>query len=456
MNRHNPKISRRDLIKGLGTLGILSGLQAETLLAQTSPTPLRVLFVALQHGWGISGTSNQVMTGTQSDFQFPAGLAPFNSIRDKCVVVDGLLSLGLWGNNHDLSYSDILTAGVPMNASSSSFDVHMPLSVTPSLDYLLQQHSGKTTFRFSAGYQSWGVRYHPLSFDDNSTVLPFYTSANAAYTNLFRNQGSSTQPKPGDPTEARLIDNIFNFIKSPAERDSNMLTGEQKGKLTRYLSAVEETQATVKPVVMESGNEVVTTIPAAGQTSMQDLPNYLEMIKVGFANNMTTSAVLGIGDIHSIDKFHHDHAHNITPTWWQTRTDFAQRITAFAQELDAITDFDGNSLLDNTLIVLTGEVADGSHDVINKGHILIGGGNRVGMGRYLKQTVLTFPANRTAIDALRREDVNGVLQRQFLWGGNHVVGTRTNADLLREIGNLAGLQLSQFGLASQNKGSVLS
>ena len=40
-------------------------------------------------------------------------------------------------------------------------------------------------------------------------------------------------------------------------------------------------------------------------------------------------------------------------------------------------------------------------------------------------------------------------------GASGDASARTNADLLREVGNLAGLNLTQFGLPSQNRGSVL-
>lgn len=459
MKSIDKKISRRGLIKGLGAMGILSSLSAETLLAQSGATPVRVLFIPLQHGWGISGTSNQFMSGSGSSFTFPSGLAPLNAIKDKCTVIDSLLTLGLWGNNHDLSYADVLTAGVPMGEESSSYDSHMPLSVTPSLDYLLQQKSGKPTFRFSAGYRSWGVEHHPLSFDNNASVLPYYTSANDAYQSLFAKLGSAMQPQvgAGNPAEARLVDNIFNFIRNPAERDLAALSSDEKGKLTRYLSAVDEAQLKVKPVDSFSGGGLMPTgIPSAKQSRFDDLTHYLEMIKVGFANNMTTSAVLGIGDIHEIDKLHHEHAHGRTPIWWKTRTEFAQTIAAFVQDLDKIVDFDGNTLLDNTIIVLTGEVGDGGHDVISKGNIIIGGGGgKLPMGSFLKQSLVSGADN---IKGLMREDINGRLQPQITFGNHKAMqaGSRTNADLLREIGNMAGLNLPQFGLASQNKGDLLT
>ncbi len=449
--------SRRSFIKRLATVGALSSLNAESLLAQSNTAPVRVLLVALQHGWGLSGTSNRFMSGTETDFSFPDGLDPFNTIKQHAVVVDGLLTLGLWGNNHDLSYADIFTAGVPQGEESSAFDGHMPLSATPSLDYLLQQESGLGSFRFSTGYRSWGVQHHPLSFDNNGGVLPFFTKASDAYDSIFRNLPDSPDgvANANDVREAQLRQRLFEFIRTPAQGSVNTLSNTEQEKLDRYLLAVNDVEGKKEVSVGYSGNERLARIPSSDQSRFDDLRDYLDMVKVGFANNLTTSAVLGIGDISGIAQFHHNHAHGNTDTFWDTRRTFAQYITDFVNELERTPDVDGNSLLDNTAIVLTGEVGDGGHNIINKGHIVLGGGGgNIQTGRFLKQTLVQGASN---IQSLQREDINGTPQRQIGFGNQHtqMAGSRTNADLLREIGNIAGLNLTEFGLPSQNKGSVL-
>ena len=449
-------VNRREVIKSLAAAGAISCSLADRALAAGSVAPVRVLLVGLQHGWGISGTSNRFMSGGESEFAFPDGLDPFNSIREHCNVVDGVLTLGLWGNNHDLSYSDIFTAGVAMHTDSSAYDSHMPLSTTPSLDYLLQEASGKATFRMSAGYRSWGVKYHPLSFDNNSTVLPFFTRASDAYASLFEHlEGQAQNAGSGNAdAEVAYLNALFDAVAAPAEQMQASVPNAEQDKVRRYLSAVEHVRGKFAVSAGVSGTQKLSHVPASSQSHKENLESYLEMIKVGFANNMTTSAVLGIGDIDGIADFHHTHAHSNSDIWWDSRRNFAQSIVNFANGLAAITDFDGRSLLDNTIIVLSGEVGDGGHNVINKGQIVIGGGAHIPVGRYLKQDVVS---GRDNIRALMREDIDGNLVPQLTFGNQHtqMAGTRTHADLLREVGNVAGLNLMEFGLPSQNKGAVL-
>lgn len=450
MSRQRFNFSRRQLILGLGAVGACSAASVQRLLAQSTPAPVRVLLVGLQHGWGISGGSNRSMSGTERDFNFPNGLTPFDAVKQHAVVIDGLLTLGLWGNNHDLSYADIFTAGVPQGQEGSDFSEVMPLSVTPSLDYLIEQHSGKPAFRFSARYASWGLEYHPLSLDGNGTVLPQYTTANDAYQALFAGLSDAGNELSPEQLRQRQIDQgVFQFLRSPAEQKLVTLGNDERLKLERYLAAIGELEAKRVGPIGHGGTARLQRIPGRGQSSMADIPDYLEMIRVGFANQMTDVAVLGFGDLHGINDFHHTHAHNNTDQWWDTRADFAQYMTDFIQSLEQTQDVDGNSLLDNTLILLSGEVGDGEHDVTNKGHILFGGGGgQVQTGRYLKQTLVR--ANN-----LVREDIRGDLKPQLTWNTGSQVGSRTNADLLREVGNIAGLSLSEFGLPSQNKGDVL-
>lgn len=447
-------IQRRQLIKGLAAAGLLPASFAGKSAFAANEAPVRVLCIALQHGWGVAGKSNRSMILDGSgDFQFPDGLDPLNSIKQYATVIDGLMTLGEWGNNHDLSYADILTAGVPFGAKESSYDKHMPLSVTPSLDYLLQSASGKPSFRFSAGYRSWGVQYHPLSFGENSEILPYYTTALDAYNSIFKDlpevESGSAVVSTGNAAEVALRNKLFSFLSDSGQ---SHLAGvaQEKNKIERYLSALDFVKEKNALTVGYSGSERLQKIPTSAQTSLDDLDSYLDMVKVGFANNITTSAVIGIGDIIPITSFHHDHAHGNTSVYWDTRRTYADKVTAFVNQLQQITDFDGRSLLDNTLILLTGEVGEGGHDIVSKGQILLGGGGHITTGQYIKPERINVNRDRNAI---LREDAGGALRPATAWATE--ASARTNADLLREIANIAGLDLEEFGLSAFNRGDII-
>ena len=77
-------------------------------------------------------------------------------------------------------------------------------------------------------------------------------------------------------------------------------------------------------------------------------------------------------------------------TAWLAQIDcwYAQQTAAFLQELDATPDFDGNSLLDNTVVVYVTEVARAwDHDWRNVPFLVFGGKNtRIQGGQFIKVT----------------------------------------------------------------------
>jgi hypothetical protein len=453
MNANAGCLSRRELVKLMLATGVISAVSAENALAQIENTaPKRLLVVALQHGWGLSGTSNRGTTLVDGQPNFPLGLEPFNEIKHHCTVINSLLTLGEWGNNHDLSYADILTAGVPFGAATSAYDSQMPLSIKPSIDFLLQEYSGKPSYRFCASYKSWGVQYHPLSFDKNQSVLPYYTNAFDAYNSLLKQYNESAQQlSVSASTESTLTQNVLQFVSQSAKSlvENNNFPAYEKEKVGRYVDAVSAVEKKLGVSLPQSGGAKLFAIPASGQASLTDLPQYLDMVRVGFANNFTTSAVIGIGDIIEHKDFHHLHAHSNSDIYWQTRSDFSQHVVKFVKDLENTVDVDGKSVLDNTFIVLTGEVGDGRHELIQKGHIVIGGASRIKTGRILTVPTVTGAAKA----AISREDTRGALTSSVRWSS--IASTRSNADLWREIGNHCGLKLQEFGLASQNFGDLL-
>lgn len=151
--------------------------------------------------------------------------------------------------------------------------------------------------------------------------------------------------------------------------------------------------------------------------------------------------------------FHHEIAHysaNADPRlafegWvdW-----YVKKMVKLTKSLQNTPDIDGKSLLDNTIIMLTGEVGTGEHDTRDKVHTLIGGGDRLTRGRWISPP---------KVPARMRDGV-------FIGGqnraGEDVVSTLNygkdlsilhTADVLKAVGNLAGLNLNSFGLEANSR-----
>ena len=72
----------------------------------------------------------------------------------------------------------------------------------------------------------------------------------------------------------------------------------------------------------------------------------------------------------------------------QLDTSYATQSSAAIQALDQITDFDGNTLLDNTVVVYLSEIGRAyDHNQLNVPLLVFGGKNtRIKGGQYLKIT----------------------------------------------------------------------
>ena len=136
-------------------------------------------------------------------------------------------------------------------------------------------------------------------------------------------------------------------------------------------------------------------IPQSGDRLGTEIDSYLDMIRVAFTNDSHRVAVLGIGEEREqftwkdsngktitgqsqFKSFHEDIAHykgkgednSRAYIGWTTAN--AQKIVNFVQDLKKTIDIDGKPLIDNTMIVLTGEVGNGHHDRRHVAHLHAG------------------------------------------------------------------------------------
>lgn len=472
------RINRRTFIKGVAGTGLAASLLGSRVaMGQTTEAPLRVVLVGLQHGWGRDYDFGSAFTGSEFDFTIPAPLQALEAIKEQCVFVDGARGT-LWGNAHDVSYSDMFTAAVPWDEhGSDQLGVHFPEPMGPSLDWVIAQHHGSQALRVSAGYASWGRRTHPLCFDSNARVIDSYYEAHAAYDAVIGPiRDAAAPPMPG---RAQMRSEFFDFMRRDTDRMLQQVRGTERAKLESYVGAF-----TALGERLNSRAEVTLTedqIPDRPENSPAFeamIDHYFDLIRLVFQADTHRSAVLGLGQ--GVDSwswidssgnvqtgnpwgsdFHHNVAHHGEGHEDQLRARasyegwvqwYVDKIIQFVQMLSTTPDVDGNMLIDNTMIVLTGEVGTGNHDTRDKLHVLIGGGDRLRRGRWI-QAPLVDPRARNGV-FIGGETRSGERIESGLNYGRHLSIWHT-ADVLAEIGRLAGVPLDQgFGLPANNLSPV--
>lgn len=468
-------ISRRAFLKGVGASGLAASLfGSKVAMGQTAEAPLRVLLVGLQHGWGRDFDFGREFTGSEFDFTIPQPLQGLEAIKDQCVFIDGARGT-LWGNAHDVSYSDIFTAAVCWDEhGSDQLGAHFPEPMGPSLDHVIAQHHSAQVLRVSANYRSWGRQTHPLCFDDNARVLDQFFRPQDAYDAIIGPiREAAAPPQPG---RAALREKLFEHMQRDTDRMMAQISGTEWAKIESYRQAFTDLgQRLMQRTTVELTEDQIPERPEQSPAFSMMVDHYLDMIRLVFQADTHRVAVLGLGE--GVDgwqwrdangniqsgnpwstDFHHNVAHHGTGHEDQERARLAyegwvewyvEKIVGFAQMLNLTPDVDGGTLLDNTIILLTGEVGTGQHDTRNKIHVLIGGGDRLARGRWVNAP-LVDPRNRSGV-FIGGQTRTGNEVESGLNYGRHLSIWHT-ADVLAEVGRLAGVPLDNgFGLPANNR-----
>ena len=468
-------IDRRTMLKGLGAAATgfaTPFLSSRVAMGQTTQAPVRVVLIALHHGWGVDPDFDRVFTGNETNFVIPRPIQGFEAIREHCVFVDGLRGT-LWGNAHDVSYSDIFTASVPWEESSSDqLGAVFPEPLGPSLDHVIAQHHSKPVLRISNRYGTWGRLSHPLCFDSGARELPSYTSPQAAYDAVIAPIRDAATPPP--PGRQAVRNSLFDFLGRDTDRLLQRVSGVERQKLEGYLQSFNELGDRIRNrSIVGIDPADIPDRPAPSDSYNTNLSVNFDLIRLVLQADTHRVVVLGLGeqaegfnwtDVDGNDRqgntfgsdFHHDIAHhnagsipNLNPRLaYEGWVDFyVQQVVGFAQSLENVTDVDGRSLLDNTIIMLTGEVGTGNHDTRDKLHILIGGGGGIRGGRWI-QTEKVDPRNRNGA-FIGGQYRSGEVVESGLNYGRHFSLHHT-ADLLTAIAQRAGVPIDSFGIGANN------
>ncbi|MDX2052042.1 MAG: DUF1552 domain-containing protein [Polyangiaceae bacterium] len=462
----SPQLTRRSLLAGLGAGTALGSLFLDSPVArgQASAAPVRLLLIPLQHGWG-RDRNFQNFAGTESTFTIPAPLTGLEAIKHQCVFVDGLRGT-LWGNAHDVSYSDIFTASVPWDeGSSAQLGAQFPEPLGPSIDWHIANTLKKNVFRGSAGYQSWGKPYHPLCFDSAAQQQAFYTNARQAFDAVV-----APLAPPANPTDLAVRNavrnNVFSYVAKDMDRLITRLSGTEKLKLEGHLAAVNDLNRRITGGGgLGGGTLEIPPRPGDMQAFEKEVDDFFDMVRVLFTADTHRVAVLGLGEqvkdwtwtdaankaqvgnIWNLEGFHHDVAHHGDKADQRRSFEgwaawYVRKIVSFVQRLEQTPDVDGRMLIDNTIIVLTGEVETGEHDTRCKLHTVIGGGGGIRRGRWLKLPDVE-PRSRGGVFIGGKDRAGTTIESGINYG--LPFGRHHHADLWVTIARLCGAPVDTFG-----------
>lgn len=378
--------------------------------AQSGAVPKRVIFMF--SSCGIT-PSTFWPGGGETDFVLGRSLAPLEAVRDKVLIVDGITmetakADRVGRNGHDKGTAHCLTARAclegPMGAGEFG---HLwdGSAGGISIDQHIGNHfEGETAYRsLEFGVKAEGIRQAlPSRISYTAPFQPVIpmNDAGAAFDRIFAPLAGS-----GDDIleRQRRRELVLDYASEDLTRLHGQLGAADRRRLDAHAQSIEEVRMQLenlaRSVCEVPAREESEDYEALGRIQMDLMVNALKcdltrVASIQWSTGQSGRRLMGFQD------GHHAISHkNATerPSWDSSRTYeelateidrwYAQRFVYLLEQLDAVEEADGQSLLDHTAVVWVNEQQRG----IGNNHgwdrmpLVIGGGlgGYFSTGRYV-------------------------------------------------------------------------
>ena len=398
-------MNRRRFLTRLGLAGVatgLSGLELGKALAATAPqgAPKRLIIISHCHGWpreswrmtpegtSDSGVWEAELTSLPID-AFSQALAPLYSHRGRMLALDGLslasAELDVDGNRHDTGWVHAWTG------NNATFGGTHTRSQSASLDQIVAAQIARSDrlpsleLSVNAGLEQG----RPIAYSPSGMALPIEADAARVWQRLF---GPMLSPDPLAPKQRGVLDFAYQEYAALAPK----LGAQQREKLDAHFDLLSRLGDRLDGMA-SLACDIIPEPPAEPVNYDARFDAFAELIGAAFACDITRVVTLGLGEMptehfgwdHMTDDVHKGLAHGIydSANKYAAMSDYltmhAQQVARLVTLLESLPDVDGQSVMDNTLIVWGSELADGWHGYRHYCPVILGGSWHFKTGRYM-------------------------------------------------------------------------
>jgi hypothetical protein len=432
MNPISKPISRRTVLRGIGTVMALPFLEAmlprslsaaSTVARAQGPRRMAFLYVpngVMMRDW----TPDEEGVG----FKLPSILEPMASYREDMLVLSGLTCdksrpNGDGAGDHARASSAFLT-GVQARKTSGA-NIHSGISTDqvaalrlgertrlPSLELAIERFRG--TGNCDSGYSC--VYEHTLSWRSPTSPIPTEVDPRLVFERLF-------SARPNDPDrikQGRLRASVLDAVREEAQDLEKRVGGTDRQKLEQYFSSVRELELRITrseklpPVQLPNG----TTAPEGRPADLTEHFRLMsELMVLAFQTDVTRISTFMLGREGSNQRYrmigvregHHELTHHRGDPDKKERIRkinhyHIQQFAYLIGKLKAVPEGEG-TLLDNCMIAYGSAIGDGNrHTHHDLPVLLMGkGGGSIKSGRHLRYPRET-PLNNLWLAMLDRMD----------------------------------------------------
>ena len=411
---------RRMFLQGLGTylaIPFLPSLLTKAQAAAVSAPPVR--FVAMFSKNGVHRNawvpnvlpSQEVRPGvyamplTNISGPISPSLGPaFDSLRDKLTFITGLDILNIGGLDGPTGHNQ----AAPLSSGNGKGHTHGSI-----VGYTIDEIMARSKNVYPSAVKTPAIRLSPYfqvnpswSFWAGENV-PYQTSVKSVFDSVFGGIGNQTsgQFEADKKRQLLAIDKVlpeFNRI-----RQGSAISSEDKQKIENFADHLQDLQKSIGVIQQVVGctapnlnfNNSGLSNKATAEAIFTSISN---LMVAAMACNLTRIGVVNIGyDLPPAGTVTgenpHDNSHNLKPpkreldnAYYRSWT--LNRVAEMMNKMNAITESNGKTLLDNSIVFYGNEFASGAiHEFYNM-PVVIGGsaGGKIRTGNYISYETRPF------------------------------------------------------------------
>lgn len=293
LRQRSRKLNRRDVLRGVGTIAVgLPWLEAMGTIApasaQTTTTAKRFVAVYQPGGTVLDRWKPSEQDG---QLQLSSILAPFEAVRDKLLVVEGMNMSSAIGEQHQAGIVALLTGTAQGRAGQYARG--------PSLDQVIStlasagqpRSSLEVAVRWATG-KSHGL-LHPinsLNFADDANFSPIPPRVDPVeiYEALF---GSAESSDEGTAVQLQRKQSVLDFLDRRYETVSAQLGSDDRQKLQEHLSKIRTLENSLSSLI-EQQQTVSCQAPELTDTSGYNPASGLSSSDDGSLKDNTSDALI--------------------------------------------------------------------------------------------------------------------------------------------------------------------
>ncbi len=432
MTKQPTSFTRRRMLQGLGAAitlpsfeafaGTASEMAKGSVGVTESGAPLRMAFMSIPNG------VQQKHWFPTDDFQLNTTMQPLEPVKDSIQVISGLghenATAGTDGAGDHARASATFLTGARARKTAGR-DIYLGASIDQvaarnlkgktrfsSLELSCEgvRNSGSCDSGYACAYQyniSWSTPTTPVTPESNPRLV---------FERLF-GAGSRKQRSANLAQRRQTQRSILDFVLEDASSLSRSLGSRDNRKLEEYMEGIRSVEQRIQATenLGKVPNPEIETPPGIPDSYGEHMDLMYDLVATAFETDSTRVATLLLAHDGSnrvfpeigIREGHHHLTHN------QEKEDLAEKVAAidqfyishlarFIEKLSEIEDVDGKSVLDNSMLIYGGAIADGNRHTHDNLPVILAGsaGGSIPTGRHLR--VPEQPMANLFVDMLNR------------------------------------------------------